>query len=484
MKRISATLIVIFVFIGLAQAQDTIPPGKKWTLQECLERALEKNIQIKQAELDIDAATLDKRDAWGNLLPSLNGNISNVWNTGLTQNVTTGVLQTQVTRNISAGATAGLTLFDGLRNYRQIQRAKVAKLAAQFGLEKMKDDIGLQVANSFLQVLTNKENLKVLQTQNQVTQEQIDRTKQLVDGGVLPKGDLLNIQAQDANEQQSIVAAENQVQISKISLAQTLLIEDYKTFDVAESTYEISGEEILLKSPYEIIDQAKKERYEIKIAEENKILAEKDVKIDRGAYLPTLSAFINYNTRESSAGRFTDSRVDPDQPTREIGFVEETEQTVVAPNTINTLGSPLPFFTQLYLNDGISYGFQLNVPVFNGFQTRTQVNRSKVNAKRANYNLEQAKLDLESNVYQAYLDAQGALKAYQAAKVAAESQSLAYDYAKERYDVGLTNAFDFSQSKQLYDQAEIQLNTAKYDYIFRIKVLELYFGVPVTELKL
>ncbi|WP_031426356.1 TolC family protein [Flavimarina sp. Hel_I_48] len=475
--------LVSFLILAFAVQTSIAQDQQKWTLQECLERALDKNIQIKQAELDVEAAQIDKKDAWGALLPSLNGQISNTWNTGLTQNITTGILQSQVTRNVSAGATSSINLFDGLRNYKQIQRAKIAKLAAQYSLGKMKDDVSLMVANNFLQIILNKENLKVFKTQNELTLEQIDRTRELVDGGVLPKGDLLEVQAQNATEIQNIVDAQNQVQISLISLAQTLLIEDYKNFDVAEADYEIAGEEILLNSPYEIIDQAKEKRYEIKIAEENKKLAEKDIEIARGASLPTLSAFINYNTRESSAGRFTNSRIDPDQPTREIGFVESTEQVVVAPNTINTLGNPLPFFEQLYLNDGINYGFQLSVPLFNGFQTRNQINRSKVNVRRADFNLEQAQLDLESNVYQAYVDVQGSLKAYEAAEAAAESQELAFEYAQERYDVGLTNAFDLSQSKQRYDNARIDLNRTKYDYIFRLKVLELYFGVPATELK-
>ena len=135
------------------------------------------------------------------------------------------------------------------------------------------------------------------------------------------------------------------------------------------------------------------------------------------------------------------------------------------------------------MNDGISYGVSLSVPIFNGFSVRNNVKRSKINVKRNEYALEQAKLDLDSSVYQAYVDAQGAGKAYQAALVAIESQDLAYQYAKDRYDVGLTNAFDFSQSKLRFDSAKIELNRSKYDYIFKIKVLELYFGVPATELK-
>ncbi len=477
MRSLFTVLFTIFL-VGTLSAQE-----KKWTLQECLERALENNISIRQSQLDIEAADIDKVDAIGNFLPSLNGQATNSWNTGLTQNVTTGVLQSQTTRNLSLGVTASLNLFDGLRNFKQLQRAKIARIAAQYSLEQMEDDIALFVANGFLQVILNKENLKVLEAQNTVTAQQINQTRELVDGGVLPRGDLLEVQAQNAGELQSIVEAQNAVQISLISLAQTLLIKDYKTFDIADEGYEVAGEAILLNSPQDIIEKAKEERYEIKIAEENRKLAEKDVELARGAYLPTLGAFVNYNTRESGAGRFLDPVLDPDEPTRQIGFVQGTEQVVVAPNTVSTLGSPLPFFEQLYLNDGISYGFQLSVPVFNGFATRNQVKRSKVNVKRAEFNLEQAKLDLESNVYQAYLDAQGALKAYEAAQVAAESQELAYDYAKDRYDVGLTNAFDFSQSKQRYDNAQIEMNRTKYDYIFRLKVLELYFGVPISELK-
>ena len=131
----------------------------------------------------------------------------------------------------------------------------------------------------------------------------------------------------------------------------------------------------------------------------------------------------------------------------------------------------------------MGYGLQLNVPILNGFSARSSVNRSKINLERNRFQLEQAKLDLESNVYQAYVDAKGALKSYEASLAALESQELAYDYAKERYDVGLTNAFDFSQSKLRYDNARIEVNRAKYDYIFKLKVLELYFGVSATELK-
>lgn len=477
MKKILIPALFLFYGISL-NAQN-----KEWTLQECIEYALENNISVKQSELDVKLSEIGISEAIGDLLPRLNASASNSWNTGLTQNVTTGILQTQTTRNFSAGATASMNLFDGLRNVKQLQRAKLSKLASQYSLEQMKDDITLFVANSYLQVLFNKENLKVIEAQNAITLEQIERVQELVNAGSLPKGDLLEIRATAANEEQRMIVAANNVKISLIALAQSLLIKDYENFDIAEREYEVFGSEMMDMEVSEVIANAEEERYEVKVAQKNMEIAEKEKEVAKGAYWPSLGAFFNYNTRETGAGRIISGGLDPDQPYRQIGFVESSGDIVVAPNMVSEVGSPLPFFEQLQNNDGISYGLQLNVPIFNGFSTRNSVKRSEVNILRSEYQLEQTKLDLEANVYQAYVDAKGALKAYEAALVALEAQELAYDYATERYNVGLTNAFDFSQAKFNLGNAQSEVVRAKYDYIFNLKVLELYFGVPITELK-
>ncbi|MAN27405.1 MULTISPECIES: TolC family protein [Mesonia] len=479
MKKLTLIAALFGVFFT-AHAQE----GKKWTLRECVTYALENNISVKQSQLDLEAAEIDKSDAIGNYLPSINGQASNSWNTGLTQNVTTGVLQNQTTRNLSAGVTASVNVFNGLRNLRQLQRAKLSRIAAMYSLEQMENDIALFVANSYLEVLVNKEVLEVLKEQNQLTKEQYQRTQDLVDAGTLPEGDLLEIKATNADEKQQIIVAENNVRIALISLAQTLLIEDYENFDIVKETYNTPMASILDQKPEEIIDNAKENRYEIKLAEQNVELAEKDVEISKSAYYPSLSAFFNYNTRESGAERITQGGVDSSQPTQVIGQVESTGEVVVAPNFALETLPPRPFIDQLWLNDGISYGVQLNVPILNGFSTRNSVKRNEINVKRAEYQLEQAKLDLESNIYQAYVDAQGSAKAYEAAKTALESQEQAYAYAQDRYDVGLTNAFDFSQSKFRLSNTQSQLIQAKYNYIFKLKVLELYFGVDPEDIKL
>lgn len=488
MKKYLICVIAVLSFaFAKAQSSSIQPNQKKWTLRECVEYALENNISIKQSELDIDAADADKLSALGGLLPTLSAGSGVSENTGLNFNPITNNAQTTTFLSVTGRVSVGYNVFDGLRNIRRLQRAEISKLASQYRLDKMKDDISLFVANNYLQILTNKANLETLIAQNQVTKEQIKQTQELVDAGQIPRGDLLEVKAQDATEQQQIIAAENAVTLSKVSLAQLLLIKDYETFDVVDSDFEIIDESFAQKSVNELISSAEENRSEVRIAEENVKIAEKDLQIAKGAYLPTVSAFFGYDTRYTNATSFSQI-VDPDNPTstRQIGVVEGTGQSVVGefPNTITTIRGADPFIDQLYQNDGIGYGFQLNIPIFNGFSVRSNVQRSKVNLERTEFQLEQAKLDLESNVYQAYVDAQGSKKSYEAAITALESQELAYNYARERYDVGLTNAFDFSQSKLRFNNAKINLNQAKFDYLFKLKVLELFFGVEPSELKL
>ena len=400
------SIIIALLFVGVfAQAQ------KKWTLKECVEHALENNISIKQSELDLKAVDIEDLTALGNFIPTLNGSAGVSESVGLGFNPATNQPETVTFLSANGSINAGYTVFDGLRNVRQVQRAKISRLANQYRLSRMKDDISLLVANSYLNVLLNKANLEVLISQNGVTKQQIKQTEQLVEVGTLPQGDLLEIQATDASEQQSIVNAENQIKLSLISLAQVLLIKDYENFDIEDEGYGIV-DSISDKPVDEIISNAKENRSEIRIAEQNVELAKKDVQIAKGSLLPTISASIGYNTR------FTDA-------------------------------DPRDFIEQLYINDGIRYGFNLNVPVLNGFNARANVKRNKINLERSKFQLEQAELDLESNVYQAYIDARGTLKAYEASESALESQELAYEYAKARYDEGLTNAFDFSQAKLL-----------------------------------
>ena len=433
--------IVFFLFlIGFQLSAQS----KKWTLEECVDYAIKNNISVKQSELDLKTTDIDKLEAIGGFLPSLSGNANYSINTGASINPVTNQFQNQTFKSLSASANSGVMLFNGLANWKTLQRAKLNKIANSYRLDKMKDDIALSVANSYLQILFNKEQLKVQRNQNLITKENIKRTQELIEAGSLPAGDIFELQATDASQEQQIIATENTLLIAKIGLCQTLLLEDYASFDISDEVVDVSITNFTNVTQESILEKAKESVKDVKIAIANVDVAKKDVALSRSSYLPTLTGFLGYNTR----------------------WAEST---------------PFNFIDQLTLFDGTAVGLQLSVPILNGFATRGRVQRAKINQERSEFQLKQAELDLERNVYQAYNDVINAKKSYEAAQKTLEARKQSYNFSKERYEVGLMNSFDFSQSTLAYENAQSEVLRTKYDYIFRTKILEFYFGIPLVK---
>jgi len=452
---ISKTTFFIFLFLSvLSQAQT-----KKWTLEECVDYAIKNNISIKQSELDAKSAAIDKSSAIGGFLPSLNINGSHSWNIGLNQNITTGLLENQTTQFTAAGLNSNIDVYNGMQNQNRLRRANLSIIATKYQLSKMKDDISLNIANSFLQILFNKENLKVQKEQLSVDEKQLSRTQNLVEAGMIARGDLLDVQATVASDQQRIIAAENVLFLSKLGLAQLLQLTDYQNFDIEESNQLELQKTTVLENPTAVLEKAKADRVELKIAKTNLEIAEKDIKIAKGAYQPSVSGFYSFSTRASSSNRFVSSPLG----------------SYFAP--------PLPLFDQFSENKGHSFGFQLTIPILNGFALKNNVERAKLTFERTKIASKTAELDLERNIYTAISDAKGAINAHEAAVIAMNARKESVNYAKEKYEVGMMNSFDFNHAQKLFKNAQSEVVRTKYDAIFKIKVVEFYFGISISEMK-
>lgn len=475
-KRSFLSLIVMLVCNITIQAQ-----SKKWTLEECVTYAIQNNISIKQSELDSKMALIDKKSAVGRFLPSLNASASHSWNIGLNQDITTGLLQNKTTQFTSAGANVGIDIYRGLQNQNTLRKANLSIVAAKYQLVKMQEDVALNVANAFLQVLFNKENLKVQKEQLRINEKQYARSEELVKAGSIPRGDLLDVKATLALNNQNVITAENSLLISKLSLSHLLQLKDFENFDVVDDTDVKDANNIMAQTPSAIYEKAFEGRTELKIARTNLEIAEKNVAIAKGAFQPTLQGFYSFNSRVAYSDRVTGVIPNTSNPTSIVGFVEGTNQNVLSPNFTRVLGNPAPFFDQFNTNKGQSFGMQLSVPVFNGFSARNNVERSKVSLERSKIAVEQQNLDLQRNVYTAFADAKGALNAYESSVAALEARQGAYNYATEKYSVGLMNSFDFNQSQTLLTNAQSEVLRTKYDYIFKIKILEFYFGIPLIK---
>lgn len=453
MKKILPILLFLSLFGGASFAQ-----SKKWTLEECVDYALKNNISIRQTELELRTADVDRKAAFGNFLPTVNANASHSWNIGLNQNITTGLLENQTTQFTSAGLNSSVDIYNGLQNQNRLRRANLSKVAAQYQLDKMKDDVSLNIANAYLQILFNKENIKVQQEQLSNNEKQELRTTELVNAGSVPRGDLLDINATVAGDRQRLVAAENSLFLSKLSLAQLLQLKEFKDFDISEEAVAVPQSSVMLQKPEDIIEKAKQDRIELKIANTNLEIAEKDIRIAKGAYQPSLAGFYSFDTRASDSQSY-------------LGMDE---------NGAPILGT-LPIFDQFSNNKGHSFGVRLSIPILNGFATKNNVERSKIAFDRTVIAKEQAEVDLERNVYNAITDAKGAFKSYEAAESALTAREEAFNYAKEKYAVGMMNSFDFNQAQTLYLNAQSEVLRTKYDYIFKLKLVEFYFGIPIKQ---
>jgi outer membrane protein len=438
MKKFLFTSL-LFSSIAFSQSGDNI-----LSLEDAVEMAIEKNISIKQSELNLINSEINKSDAIGSFLPRVSASANHQWNIGRGVNITTNVIEDITTQYSSMSAGLGLDVYNGFRNIYQLHRANLEILASKYELDDIKDDIKLFVANAYLQIMFNGEILKVQKSQLEITKVEYERTKDLISTGVFAPRQIFEIEANLASQEQSVVQAENNYRNSKLNLAQLLLIEDFESFEIANEDFSIPFSSILEKSPKEILNKALTFRNDIKLAETNISIAEKDIQISKSQLQPSISSFYQWNTR--------------------IAYLDN-----------------LPSFEdQFDLNKGQGYGLALNIPIFQGSQVRNNVERSKVNLDRLKNAYEQEKLNLENSINEAYNDLKGAIKLYEASNKTLESLKNAFDDISNRFLLGSVNSFEYVQSKQRYESAISENIRAKFDYIFKLKVLEFYFGLPLS----
>jgi outer membrane protein len=282
-----------------------------------------------------------------------------------------------------------VNIYNGLQNVNRLHRANLSLLASQYQLEDMTENVALLVANSYLQILFSKESLSVQKLQLDITIKELERIKTLVASGVVPKGDLYEIEANLASQEKSLVDAQNSFYLSKISLAQLLLIDDFENFKIANQTYDIPISDVMSKTPEEIFSYAVSNKKEIKIFETNVDIAKKDLEISKAFLKPSLSAFYSYSSRIGYSDRIVPSG---EFGTNTIGYVEGSNEKVLAPYAKYKSESPLSFSDQFDMNKGQNFGLSLSIPILNNFSRRSNVNQTKINILRTENSLEQKKI--------------------------------------------------------------------------------------------
>jgi outer membrane protein len=434
------------LFIGLSICCFSTFAQKTWSLKDCIDYAIENNLSIKQSELDLETSEINKRGAIGNFLPDLNSNIGHSWQNGLTP-AANGLSTVKRQQNSNIGISSNVVLYDGLRNIRSLHKANLGILANQYQLEGMKDDISLNIINAYLQVAFNKESLKNAISQSEVNKKELTRNKELAVAGTIPQGDLLEIQSSIADQKRTIINTKNLIRISKINLANILAIVDYNSFKITNAI-EITSTTILEKTPFEIYSKALETRNDIKNSEISVEISEDNLKLSKGIYHPTFIGGYNFGTNY-----FNDNISRPKE---------------------FSLGT---FKEQLKENNLHSFFLRLNIPIFNRLENSNSVRRSKINLEKSKLALEQNKIDLKSKVNQSYNDVLSAYAVFEASEKSLSARKESFRYSQEKFDLGVMNSFDYSLARLRFENAENDVIKSKYDYFFKAKVLEFYFGI-------
>ena len=441
-------------------AQDT----KKWTLEECINYAIEHNIDIRQRELNKQSAEIDVNTAKMSRLPDLNARAEQGWNFGRSNNTTSGVYENQNISNTNLGISSTTPLFTGFRISNEIEKSKLDLEAAIQNLEKAKEDLSLNIASLFLQVLFNKELFKVNEEQLSLSKLQVDRTEQLVDAGKVPASQLFDIKAQVAKDEVSVTQAQNNLQLSLLELAQSLELERNTSFDVEVPEFgDVFGNNIRsILPPTNIYDNAVGFKPQVKEQELRTESAKKNLKIAQSGYMPTLNLGLGYNNgyyyNYSMEGKWIENIIEPSK-----SYTWHNES----------------FANQLKNNAGQYISLNLNVPIFNRFAVRNQVSAAKLNIENQQLILENVKKTLFKEIQTAYLNATAAQAKYNSSVKAVEASQESFKYANERYEIGKSSVFEFNEARTKLIQSLSEQIQAKYDFIFRSKILDFYNGLPM-----
>ena len=429
-------LLFVALFASL-QAQEV------WSLQKCINYALDNNIKIKQGVISTEYQQNQLKQSKFSRLPNLNGQISQSLSFGRTLTFPENTYKDINSAQTDFGLSTNVPVFQGFQIANNISKLELDFQASVEDLAKAKSDISVNIASTYLEILFAKDLVKVSEDQLSVTNLQIKQINEKVEAGSLAKGSLLEVQAQAAGEELNLVNAKNQLQLGKLRLTQLLELALQDNFDVEVPTLPEISAQASIVSATEVYKSALLTRPEIKGADLRYQSSQFQLKIARGTLYPTISAYANfydlYNNQNSTS-----------------------------------------FSNQIRNNQRKSLGAQINIPIFTRFANKLQIDNARLQVLNIGLELENAKKLLRSDIETAQTSAVAAMNRFLSNQKAVSSMKEAFRYSEEKFGVGLVNAVEYNTAKTKLAKSESDLIQAKYEFIFRTKILDFYRGLPIT----
>jgi outer membrane protein len=441
--------LLIVLFGGLLLLNTTSSKGQEtWDLQKCFDYAIENNISIKRQAVNAQYYENLVKQAKNNKLPTLNATLDNDNSFGRSLTYDNTYENTN-SSSVSGVLSTSLTLFNGKTLSNSVKQSELDLNATLMDLQKTKDDIMLSIAAEYLEILFAEEVILVAEGNIEVTKQQIERTEQLVDAGSLAKGALLEIEAQLAREELQLVNDQNRIQLAYLNLYQFLEVPITESFKVEKPTLPDIQANLTMMNAFDVFSNAINIRPEIKAAQLRVESAMKELEIAKGYRYPSLSFSAYYYNLYNN--QYAD-----------------------------IYSQKISFGDQMNNNARSNLGLTLSIPIFNNFEVKNNIANSELSIADYKYQLQQTRNVLRKDIELVYTNALAALNSYISTEKAVRSMKEAFRYTEEKFSVGMINSVEYNQSKNNLTDAQSELLQAKYEYIFRAKILDFYNGVPIT----
>ena len=452
---------------------------EKWTLEKCISYAIENNIQVKMQDLSTKSSNVAYLKSKMSFLPSLNGSAGQNYALGRSVDPYTNQFSERNVRSNNFSISSSVTLFNGLQNVNSLQENYLNLQASIEDLQKAKNDISLNIASAFLQILFSDELLYVAQNQVELSKQQTERNRKLYEAGSIAQGNYLEMQSQLASDEMQLVTAENQLVMSYLTLSQLLELGFNDSVEIEKPTIPDPELSLAFPSPESIYEEALQKLPQIRSAELKMKSADKGLAVARGYRSPRLTLTGGFSTMYSSNSQKV-SNISLGTPVLS-GFADNGTSTpfeVYSYNYNYDYTTP-SFNSQLKDNNSKSISFNLSIPIFNNWQANYSISAAKINALNSKYSYDLAEKQLQKEIQQAFADATASLKKYVASKKAVTASQESFRYIQQKFDVGMVNIVDFNLAKNTLAKTRSELIKAKFEYIFRIKILDFYRGTPI-----
>ncbi|WP_018477966.1 TolC family protein [Pontibacter roseus] len=491
MKKLSKKALLLALGLSLAGAPIAMAQQQGaggdgiWSLEEAINHAKTNNLNIRQSSLNRDLDRADLNQAKFSRLPTINANGNYSFNTGSFQDPVTFSLLTQNARTANASINANLPLFAGFQTVNQIKQSTLNAEASEQEFLSAQNDITIQIVTAYLNILFANEQMSISELQRGLTQQQLNRTRTLFKAGSVAENAVLDIESQLATDELNFITAQNQRDIARLSLMQLLNIPTNQEFQIEIPQIPEPDENPVIVDGGQVYDVALQTLPAIRAVDLRLRSSEKGIDVARGAYYPRLSLFAGAGSRYASTSRRLLGLEQVNQGLQpQVVYYDEAgtrSETLYFPQFgVQRIESDYPLFRQFDDNLSTQVGLALQIPILNSFQTRLNVQRAKISQQNAQLNADIARNNLRQTIEQAYVDAIAAQRRYAAAREQVNASEKNYRNAELRLNSGIINTVDFNVIANSYRTAQSSLVQAKYEYTFKLKVLDFYQGKDLS----